>query len=337
MRIGNIDLDRQVMVIAEIGNNHEGDFGRAGELIAAAAEAGADAVKFQTIVPEKLVSATQTQRIEQLRRFQFSQVQFEKLAETAQSHGVMFLSTPFDIGVLPWLAPLTPAIKIASGDNTYDGLLKAAASYRKPIILSTGMATLAEIRRSKDIITAEWARLEANPGLVLLHCVSSYPTPPEQAGLSAITELKGLGVTVGYSDHTIGIDAAILSVGLGARVIEKHFTLDKNFSDFRDHKLSADPADLTQLISRIRAAESSIGTGGKVRMPCETEAAVQQTRRSLHAAHDLPAGKVLEAADIACVRPGTGLPPSAETSLPGRRLAKALTAGSPITESDLSD
>jgi len=334
MHIGNIDLTREVMVVAEIGNNHEGDFGRAQEMIAAAAEAGAHAVKFQTITPDRLVSAKDTSRLEQLRRFQFSAKQFTDLAQDAKSAGVYFLSTPFDTNTVSWLDPLVVAFKIASGDNNYNALLEATAKTGKPIILSTGAATFAEITESKRIIDGVWANSGHQPALVLLHCVVSYPTELSEANLSAISELARLKSVIGYSDHTIGVEAAVLSVAMGARVIEKHFTLDKNFSDFRDHQLSADPKDFALLMERIREAQQIIGFGGKKIMDCERDAR-NTVRRSLHIATDLPANSVLTANDITCVRPANGLPPSAQTQITGRKINKALTAGAPITEQDL--
>ncbi len=240
MKIGPHDLDRAVFIVAEVGNNHEGSYARAEEMIARAKEAGADAVKFQTIVPDRLVSAGDTARIAQLTRFQFSYAQFAGLAAVARREGITFLSTPFDIA-----------------------------------------------------------------------------------------SVAALGCTIGYSDHTIGISAAILSVALGARVIEKHFTLDKNQSDFHDHKLSADPADLAELVRRVREAEILLGTGGKRILACE-QAVRERVRRGIAAAHDLAPGTVLGRADLTWVRPRAGLAPGQEDRLIGRRLIVAVSRGAPI-------
>jgi len=329
MKIGPHDLDQSVLVIAEIGNNHEGSYARAEEMIGRAKAAGAGAVKFQTIVPDRLVSAGETARIAQLTRFRFSYAQFEGLAATARREGISFLSTPFDIESVAALDPLVPAFKIASGDNDFFALLEAVALTGKPILLSTGLADRAAIVASKKFIEAIWQRSDKSGELALLHCVVSYPTVPADASLSAIPDLATLGCTVGYSDHTIGVSAAILSVALGARVIEKHFTLDKNQSDFHDHKLSADPADLAELVRRVREAEILLGSGGKRVLPCE-EAVRERVRRGIAASRDLAAGTVLSAGDLTWVRPRSGLAPGEEGKLIGKRLAVAVAHGTSI-------
>jgi N,N'-diacetyllegionaminate synthase len=329
MKIGPHDLEQAVLVIAEIGNNHEGSYARAEEMIGRAKAAGAGAVKFQTIVPDRLVSADDAARIAQLTRFQFSYSQFEGLAATARREGITFLSTPFDLASVAALDPLVPAFKIASGDNDFFPLLEAVARTGKPILLSTGLADRGAIAVSKEFIENAWQRSGRHGDLALLHCVVSYPTTVEDANLSAIGDLATLGCTVGYSDHTIGISASVLSVALGARVIEKHFTLDKNQSDFHDHKLSADPADLAELVRRVREAEILMGSGGKTVRPCE-EAVRERVRRGVAASRDLAAGTVLDLADLTWVRPRAGLAPGQEDRLIGRRLAVAVPNGAPI-------
>jgi len=335
MRIGNIDLDQRVLIVAEIGNNHEGDFARAVELIKAAAAAGADAIKFQTIVPDRLVAPSETARIAQLGRFALTPEQFAKLAEIANRAGVMFLSTPFDIGSVAMLDPLVPAFKIASGDNDWPGLLRAVARTGKPILLSTGLASLAEIESARSVIDAEWAKAGSAPGLVVLHCVSAYPTAPENANLGAMRALATLGTVVGYSDHTLGVNAAVLSVALGGRLIEKHFTLDHDQSEFRDHKLSADPSELAELVVRVREAEAMLGRGDKRRLDQEAPVAAA-ARRSVHVARDLAAGATLNEADIVCLRPAGGIPAAEMDKVIGRRLARAVAAGARLSPGDLS-
>ena len=282
MRIGDLDLDERVMVVAEIGNNHEGDFGLAQELIGLAAEAGVDAVKFQTFRTEHYVARRDRRRFEQLRSFEltieqfdaipegtkdpgllkakkalkrkmpkrranqqyWTESQFEKLAATAAAAGLRFLSTPFDLDSVRCLAGLVDAFKISSGDNTFFPLLQAVARTGKPVILSSGLATLDQLREAQAVIAGARGEPVARD-LAILHCVSSYPVPPAEANLAVIPRLReALGCTVGYSDHTLGIEAAGVSVALGARIVEKHFTHDRNHSDFRDHRLSADPAEL---------------------------------------------------------------------------------------------
>lgn len=334
MKIGPVDLDTHVFIVAEIGNNHEGDFERAAAMIAAGAAAGVDAVKFQTIVPERLVAPTESARIAQLGRFAFSPAQFERLSEVARQHGVQFLSTPFDLGSVDMLDRLVPAFKIASGDNDWPALLRAVARTGKPVLLSTGLATLADVARAKATIEDEWARTGTAPGLAVLHCVSSYPTPAADANLAAMRALATLEATVGYSDHTLGVEAAVLSVALGARVIEKHFTLDHDQSDFRDHKLSADPGEMAELVRRVRLAESLLGDGTKRRLDCEAGVAAA-ARRSVHVTRDLPAGTVLAEDDLTALRPAGGIAAADMDDLVGRRLARAVSAGARLDLTDL--
>ena len=219
-------------------------------------------------------------------------------------------------------------------DCTYTRLLETVAQTGKPILLSTGAATLDEVRTAQQTIAAVHAENDVDPGVVLLHCVVSYPTEEADANLSAIADLATLGTMVGYSDHTSGPDAAVLSVALGARVIEKHFTLDKAYSDFRDHTLSADPDDLKSLVHRVRQAETLIGTGGKRVLPVEEEVRTA-VRRAVHALRDIAAGSVLTADDTVCLRPADGIAPADEGTLIGRRVDRDIAAGTPIDESAL--
>jgi sialic acid synthase SpsE len=326
MKIGAIDLSSEILVIAEIGNNHEGDFGLATEMIHAAVATGAQAVKFQTIQPERLVSATQAARIEQLSRYAFSRDQFAELAGIARAAGAMFLSTPFTPDVLPWLSPLVPAFKIASGDNNFAPLLEAVAATGKPILLSTGMSDMEAIKQACTTI----GNIAPNGEIALLHCVSAYPTPPEQANLRAIATLaRETGKVVGYSDHTLGVDAAVLSVALGARIIEKHFTLSKTRSEFRDHALSADPAEMAELVRRVRLARTLLGTGEKILQEGEMLTAVA-ARRSIVARVALPAGHLLANGDLDWLRPGGGLAPGKEDLILGRQLTQAVARGEMI-------
>ncbi len=331
MNIGGVDLDREVLVVAEVGNNHEGDMGRARELVLRAAEAGAQAVKFQTIVPERLVSRSQGARIEQLRRFCLNYDQFAELADVAARAKILFMSTPFDLESVRFLAPLVPAFKIASSDNNFSELLQAVAATGKPVLLSTGMADMDDVKRSCAVMEAEWRTRGAAPGLVLLHCVSAYPTPPESANLLAMRSLeRETGYPVGYSDHTLGIEAAVLSAALGARVIEKHFTLSRTQSEFRDHQLSAEPAELAELVRRVKFARAALGDGVKRLMPVEQGVAAA-ARRSAVARRALAAGHVIDHGDLDWLRPGGGVAPDSAAALIGRRLGRAVAAGDMIT------
>ena len=337
MIIGHHDTDQRVLVVAEIGNNHEGNLGAAERLVRAAAESGADAVKFQTFRTEHYVSRSDTVRFERLKRFELRPADFEFLASVAKSLGLLFISTPFDLASAAALKPLVDAYKIASGDNTFYPLLDAVAATGKPLIISSGLSDLAVLDCAAARVHAAWTRTGVKGSLAFLHCVSAYPTPADQANLLAIDVLAArYGGAVGYSDHTIGNDACVLAAALGARILEKHFTLRHDFSDFRDHQLSADPGDLRELVTRVRATSLVLGSPHKQVQSCE-QSAVVAMRRSIVAAADLPAGHVLGVADLTWTRPGTGLPPGAEDQLLGRPLVRGVTFGEMLTALDVGE
>jgi len=337
MKIGKWDLKKEVLVIAEIGNNHEGSYDRAEEMIGLAAGAGVGAVKFQTIVPDKLVRPSQKERVEQLERYRLSYDEFEKLSKVAEHEGVIFLSTPFDIESALFLDKLIPAFKISSGDNNFFPLIDVITRTGKPIILSTGLADMGQIIGTRDFILNTWQKLGYDQELAVLHCVTSYPVPSIEANLLAIKQLRdNLDVTVGYSDHTLGIKAAILSVALGARIIEKHFTLSKTFSDFRDHQLSADPEDMAQLIKRVKETIELLGSGEKELQPSEQELA-DKVHRSIMAGHNLIKGTVIRWQDLTWLRPGEGLAPGNEAELVGKILLRDILSGEYILPEDVSE
>ena len=327
MLIGKTDLSRDIMVVAEIGNNHEGNYTLAEELIGRAAEAGVQAVKFQTFVPEQYVSRRDVERLARLRRFALSAAQFASLAKLASRSGLEFFSTPFDLESAEALNEFCPVFKIASGDNTFTPLIQKVASFKKPILLSSGLAELSDIEKVRATIFKIWHQENYKGDVALLHCVSSYPTPKAEANLAAIkTLLEKFGGTVGYSDHTLGIEAAVLSVALGARIIEKHFTIDKQYSDFRDHQLSADPVEMKELVRRVKEAQQLLGSGEKTAQPSEEVNRVA-LRRSIAAKNALAKGTVLRWEHLTWVRPGNGIPPGNENQLIGRTLAVAVAEG----------
>lgn len=284
-------------VIAEIGNNHEGDFEHAKELLNAAADAGADAVKFQTITPEKLVTSDQSNRIAQLRRFHLTHEQFETLAELANNRSVEFFSTPFDLDAVDRLDLIQRLFKISSGDNTYDALVEKIAGKGKPTLISTGGMRQEDIIRLQRVFSAAAVdRAE----LILLHCVSLYPTLPVDAQLWRISWLikQFPNTVIGYSDHTLGVEACKTAVALGARVLEKHFTLDKHKSDFRDHQLSADPTELSLLIKECNDVVSYVGTSTSER----PDQAMSGVRRAAIAIVDIAKGTTIEPQHIKWLR-----------------------------------
>ncbi len=335
MKIGDFDTDRQVLIIAEIGNNHEGRFELAAEMVRRAAEAGANAVKFQTFRTELFTSRQDPARFERLKSFELSFEQFARLRDVAQTCGVLFLSTPFDLESARFLGEIVPAIKIASGDNTFYPLIETVARLGKPCLLSSGLLDLRRLRRTIELIRGIWLEMGVEPGLSVLQCVTAYPVPPEEANLAAISTLAhAFGTTPGYSDHTLGIEAAVLAVAAGARIVEKHFTLDKEFSDFRDHQLSADPSDLKEMVARIRQAEILLGDPEKKAVGAERENE-RAVRRSIAAGRDLAAGTVITPDALSWVRPAGGLPPGEEAQLLGRRLRADKAMGESITPNDV--
>jgi len=333
MKIGNFDTDQKVLVIAEIGNNHEGSLAEAKKLVQAAAEAGVNAVKFQTFRPNLYASSDQKERLARLKKFELTKENWSQLAELSNQLGVFFFSTPFDLPSAEDLNPIQDLFKISSGDNSFWPLIQKVASFRKPTLISTGLADKEHLRQ----MISFWKKHSTTDLLALLHCVASYPTPSDQADLAAIrtlvTEFSGL--TIGYSDHTLGIDAAPLAVAAGARVVEKHFTLDKGRSEFRDHQISADPLEMRGLVSKIRDCEKMLGRGVLGIRNCERTNS-QAMRRSVAAARPLSAGAVLGRNDLIWVRPGTGIPPGQEDLVLGRKLLCEKRQGEVIFEKDLS-
>jgi sialic acid synthase SpsE len=329
MRIGPADTDQQVAIIAEIGNNHEGDLATARDLVRAAAGAGAGAVKFQAIVPADLVGSEDTTRIAQLQRFQFSAAQFADLAELAHSLGIGFVCTPFSLEAVGWLEPLVDAFKVASGDNDYLGLLQRIGATGRPVIVSGGMTGVQGLTRAQRVLRDTGAGEVA-----FLHCVSAYPTPPEAARLATIPVLaRELGATIGYSDHTIGVQACLAAVALGARILEKHFTLRHDFSDFRDHQLSAEPGELEELVRGVGEVELLRGEPRDAEVLPEEMAVASAARRSAVAARDLAEGEVLAAGDVRFLRPAGAV--GAATAVAGSELRRALREGERLDDGDL--
>jgi N-acetylneuraminate synthase/N,N'-diacetyllegionaminate synthase len=258
------------------------------------------------------------------------------LAKTAARLGLIFFSTPFDLTSADMLNKFCPIFKIASGDNDFMPLIERIAFFRKPILLSTGLSGLPELERAHGAVIRIWDEVDYGGQIVLLHCVASYPAPPDEANLLAIRTLaQRFGCPVGYSDHTLGIEAAVLSVALGARVVEKHFTLDKHYSEFRDHQLSADPREMTELVNRIKIAAKLLGDGQKSPQPSEKLNRIAM-RRSIAAGCDLPAGTILRSEHLTWVRPGNGIPPGREASVLGRTLRRALLQGELLEPGDLA-
>lgn len=331
----------RAMIIAEAGINHDGDPHLAHALIDAAADVGADAVKFQTFVAAALASPTaptaayqrerdggDTQRA-MLERLVLPEDAWSGLQAHARERGLVFLSTPFDDASADLLDGLAvSAFKVGSGELTNLPFLSRLAATGRPLIVSTGMATMPEVARAVDAV-----RAAGDGPLALLHCVSSYPAAPEDANLAAIAMLReAFGVQAGWSDHTAGIDLPVAAVALGAAIIEKHLTLDRSRPG-PDHAMSLDPATFAAMVTAVRVTESAIGGHDKAPTAAEREMAML-ARRSLHWVRDLPAGSVVRTSDVAAQRPGTGLPPTRAADLVGRPTARAVRAGAMVAEGD---
>lgn len=330
MKIKDFDTDKDILLIAEIGNNHEGSYSLAEEMIGRASRAGAGAVKFQTFRTENYISCKDKERYQRLKSFELTFDEFERLSKVADSEGMLFISTPFDLESAKFLNTMVSAYKISSGDNNFYPLIEAISETAKPVIMSSGMADLAQISYSKKLIENIWRELGIKQDLAVLHCVSSYPVDLYEVNLEVIRYLKEkLKCTVGYSDHTLGIEAAALAVAFGARIIEKHFTLDNNYSDFRDHQLSANPDEMEKLALRIKEVVTLAGKKEKVIQDSE-KASLKSLRRSIVASHDLPKGTVIGWGDITWVRPANGLPVGSEHLILEKTLNKAVKRGEPI-------
>jgi len=326
-------------IIAEAGVNHNGDLNLAHQLIDGAVNAGADAIKFQTFKAERLATADAPKAAYQLAATNAGESQFEmlhRLELDADTHRaliahcrdkhMLFLSTPFDEASADLLETLgVPAFKTPSGEITNLPYLSHLARKNKPMIISTGMAFLGEVEAAVRAIEAV-----GNHSFALLHCVSNYPANPADVNLRAMqTMARAFNVPVGYSDHTPGIEVALAAVALGACIVEKHFTLDRNLPG-PDHQASAEPAELAALVRGIRIVEAALGDGRKQPATGEANTAAV-ARKSLVAACDIPADAILTETMIALKRPGTGLPPAIREFLIGHAARTAISAGTLLT------
>jgi N,N'-diacetyllegionaminate synthase len=334
-------------VIAEIGVNHNGSVDIALDLVDQVARAGADAAKFQTFTADGVASPKagtvayqksfggDDQR-EMLRRLELSYEAHEVLVRRCSELGVEFMSTAFDLASLDMLCSLgIRRIKIPSGEITNLPYVVACALKKLPIILSTGMSDLTEVRNAFELIVATWhecggpAWRPGDENLTILHCTSAYPTAPTDVNLRAMVGMQAdLGTAIGFSDHTAGILAPALAVALGAKVVEKHVTLDRGM-DGPDHAASIEPDQLRQMIKDIRTTEAMLGQRTKRATVAEEEARLM-VRRGLKAGRALAAGSVLTEADISILRPATGVAPGRMGEVVGRRLLVPLAHGDAI-------
>lgn len=330
---------RPVFVIAEAGVNHNGNLAKARRMVEVAAKAGADAVKFQTFKAERLVTvnapkaayqckttAAHESQFDMLRRLELSEAAHRELFSFCRKKNILFLSTPFDEQSADFLDALgLAALKVGSGELTNLELLKHIARKQKPMIISTGMATLSEVGKALRVVKAA-----GNQHVILLHCVSNYPAAGADLNLRAIATLaRKFHVPVGFSDHTSGIEMAPVAVALGACVIEKHFTLSRKLPG-PDQKCSLEPDELSRMIRVIRMTEEALGTGEKIPVRSERDTA-QVARRSLISNCAIPKGVKVTAAMIAVRRPGTGLAPEMLSRIVGRVSRVFIPEGKLIT------
>lgn len=308
----------KTLVIAEAGVNHNGDLELARALIDAAADAGADLVKFQTFRADRLATAAAAKahyqvassggesQQEMLRRLELNEEAHHALHVHCADRGVTFFSTAFDLESLEFLAGLgLDRFKIPSGEITNLPYLERTARLGKPVILSTGMATLDEVGAAIGALEKSGLPRTA---LTVLHCTTEYPAPIDSVNLRAMLTLRdAFGVAVGYSDHTLGIEVAIAAVALGATVIEKHLTLDRSLAG-PDHRASLEPAELKAMVRAIRNVETALGTGLKQPSPGEMSNRAA-ARKSLVAARPIAAGESFDERNLAVKRPGTGVSP----------------------------
>lgn len=319
VEIGNwlVGEGEPCFIIAEAGVNHNGDLTLAKKLIDVAKKAGASAIKFQTFKAEEVVtrdaekaeyqkgtSDAAESQYEMIKMLELSEGNFEELSAYAREKGIMFLSSPFDKGSVDFLDQLgVPAFKVGSGEITNFPLLRHIATKGKPVILSTGMSTLGEVEEALEVIQKEGLE-----DIVLLHCVSSYPARIEDMNLKAMETLRqAFQRPVGLSDHTLGITIPVAAAALGACVIEKHLTLDKNLPG-PDHKTSLEPGELKQMVNAIRDVERARGNGIK-RVTKEEEENKKAARRSIVAKVDIPEGAIITEEMLDIKRPGIGIEP----------------------------
>ncbi|RYE58033.1 MAG: N-acetylneuraminate synthase [Sphingobacteriales bacterium] len=330
-------MSRRTLIIAEAGVNHNGSLEVAKKLIDEAVEAGVDIVKFQTFKAEKLVSkkaikadyqkqatGSDDSQFSMLKKLELSENDHDELIAYCALKKIEFLSTPFDIQSISLLVDKGLKIgKIPSGEITNLPYLEAMGRAFPDIILSTGMATMEEVEAAISVFLKEGVLKDH---ITVLHCNTEYPTPMEDVNLMAMVGMKQkFGVSVGYSDHTLGIEVPIAAVALGAEVIEKHFTLDKNMEG-PDHRASLEPAELKTMVSAIRNIENAIsGSGAKVPSTSEKKN-MSIARKSIHLDKALAAGHVIEYSDLAMKRPGTGISPMQINKVVGKKLKADLPA-----------
>jgi len=341
-------MKSNVIIIAEAGVNHNGDIKTAKQLIDVAFEAGVDYVKFQTFKAETIVSPTakkagyQSENIggtdelqfQMLKNLELSHADHLELLKYCEGKGIQFFSTAFDVDGVNYLDSLgLDMFKIPSGELTNYPYLRTIAQKNKPIILSTGMGALGEIEEALSILFKYGARRDQ---VTVLHCNTEYPTPMEDVNLKAMNTIgQAFGVNIGYSDHTLGIEVPIAAVALGATIIEKHFTLDRNLPG-PDHKASLEPDELISMVAAIRNIEKAIGGTGR-KEPSKSESKnIAIARKSIHLKRSLTAGSIISEDDMIALRPGDGISALRWNDVIGKRLVNNQKELTKLSWSDIS-
>lgn len=334
-------LSENCYIIAEIGVNHNGEFALAEELIEQAANTGVDAVKFQTFAAEELVTpdakkaeyqhreAVETQ-YEMLKKYELSKDEFRRLRSISHNYDLDFISTPYDPTSVELLSEVgAERYKIASADIINKPLLEAVVETGKPVILSTGMATLGEIERAVD-----WLRTNGCTNISVLHCVSCYPAEPHQVNMRFMETLdKAFDVPIGFSDHTLGTHIPIMAASRGATIIEKHFTLDRTMEG-PDHFASVEPDELASMVDQLRDVEAAMGETRRNLTDVELENR-KPMRRSVHARTSLNAGTNISHDDLKVIRPNDGIDPWHIDDVVGSTLARDIAANEALEWSDI--
>lgn len=334
-----ISADSDVFVIAEAGINHNGNIDTAVELVKAAKKAGADAVKFQSFKADKIcdVDLEEIKKVEGLtggskssylmyKSLELSDDDHMRLAKVAKEEGILFASSVFDFETVDFLDSMdVPFLKISSGDITFLPLVRKAAETGKPLIMSTGMATLTEVLEACDV-----CKDAGNDNVILLHCNSDYPPKPDEINLNAMSVMRdATDFLVGFSDHTKGYNVSLASAAMGAVVVEKHFTLD-NEMDGPDHMLSLNPHDFKKMVDGIKEIKTALGSFSKE--PTATEKGnIFSGRRSILAARDLKEGEVLKFSDVKMIKPAKGIATKYLEFVLGRKVNKDISKYEPIT------
>lgn len=318
----------RIIIIAEAGVNHNGDFSTACRMIEVAAKAGADYVKFQTAVPELVISefapkaeyqkettGAGESQLDMCRKIHLPLSDYRRLAALCREAGIGFMSTPFDLVSVDCLASIGMDYwKIPSGEITNLPYLRKIGARGERVILSTGMSTIDEVARAVDTLCESGTQ---RSDIILLHCTTQYPTPMEAVNLRAMDALAALGCgAVGYSDHTVGIEVPVAAAALGAKVIEKHFTLDKTMEG-PDHRASLDSAELEAMVRAVRNVEKALGSPDKIVTDAERPN-IEVARKSIVAACAIKAGDVFTESNITVKRPGNGISPMRWDDVVGR-------------------